>query len=170
MCCKWYVMQILRDANCMCCKLQISCDANCKCCKLHVLQITHLANYTRCKLHMLQITHVADYTRCKLHVLQIACVVMEKLLAKKIRGHTSKQAEWHRPFLSCLLQPKIGLVINLMLFYPSILETPVGKKYRKTEYTPFFYKNKFIRTPILRFSKILRTIYMLKYTYFSICS
>ena len=142
-------------------------DANFTWCKLHVLQI---ANFMWCKLQVLQIARVANYTRCKLHVLQIACVVMEKLLAKKIRGHTSKQAEWHRPFLSCLLQPKIGLVINLMLFYPSILETPVGKKYRKTEYTPFFYKNKFIRTPILRFSKILRTIYMLKYTYFSICS
>ena len=63
------VLQIARDANCMCCKLQ--------CCKLHMLQIARFANCT-----------------CyKLDVLQIACVVMEKLLAEKIRGHTSKQAE-----------------------------------------------------------------------------
>ena len=34
----------------------------------------------------------------------------------------------------------------------------------------FFYKNNFIRTSSLRFSKILRTIHMLKSPYFCICS
>ena len=124
-------MQILRDVNCMCCKLhilQISCDANCKCWKLHMLQITQVANCTCCQLHRLQIARVENYTGCKLHVLQVACVVMEKFTAKKIRGHASKQAEWHRHFLSCLSQLNIGLDINLILFYRSILETPVGKK------------------------------------------